>query len=72
MFANAFPEIVLEVTTSNDPIELVASGFDAGIHIGELIQPDMVAVRVSNDLRLAVVARRNTSSITTFHEHPTN
>lgn len=55
MFANAFPEIVLEVTTSNDPIELVASGFDAGIHIGELIQRDMVAVRVSNDLRLAVV-----------------
>jgi len=54
-FANAFPEIVLEVTTSNDPIELVASGFDAGIHIGELIQRDMVAVRVSNDLRLGVV-----------------
>jgi DNA-binding transcriptional LysR family regulator len=54
-FANVFPEIVLDVTTSNDPIELVAGGFDAGIHIGELIQRDMVAVRVSNDLRLAVV-----------------
>jgi len=54
-FANAFPEIVLEVTTSNDPIELVAGGFDAGIHIGELIQRDMVAVRVSQDLRLGVV-----------------
>ena len=54
-FANFFPEIVLDVTTSNDPIELVAGGFDAGIHIGELIQRDMVAVRVSNDLRLAVV-----------------
>lgn len=54
-FANAFPQIVLDVTTSNDPIELVAGGFDAGIHIGELIQRDMVAVRVSNDLRLAVV-----------------
>lgn len=54
-FANSFPEIVLDITTSNDPVELVAGGFDAGIHIGELIQRDMVAVRVSNDLRLAVV-----------------
>ena len=54
-FVAAFPEIVLDVTTSNDPIELVAAGFDAGIHIGELIQRDMVAVRVSDDLRLAVV-----------------
>lgn len=45
-FANTFPEVVLDVTTSNDPIDLVASGFDAGIHIGELIQRDMVAVRV--------------------------
>jgi LysR substrate binding domain-containing protein len=33
----------------------VASDFDAGIHIGELIQRDMIAVRVSADLRLAVV-----------------
>src|SRR5215469_8313111 len=54
-FANVFPEVVLDVTTSNDPVELVAGGFDAGIHIGELIQRDMVAVRASKDLRLAVV-----------------
>lgn len=54
-FAKTFPEVVIDVTTSNDPIDLVASGFDAGIHIGELIQRDMVAVRVSEDLRLAVV-----------------
>lgn len=53
-FTDAFPEITLDVTTSNDPIELVAGGFDAGVHIGELIQRDMVAVRVSEDLRLAV------------------
>ena len=33
-FIGAFPEIALDVATSNDPIELVAAGFDAGIHIG--------------------------------------
>lgn len=54
-FANAYPEIVLEITTSNDPVDLVAGEYDAGIQIGEFIQRDMVAVRVSPDLRLAVV-----------------
>lgn len=54
-FARTYPDIVLEVTTSNDPVDLVAGQFDAGIQIGEFIQRDMIAVRVSNDLRLAVV-----------------
>jgi DNA-binding transcriptional LysR family regulator len=54
-FARSYPEIVLEVTSSNDPVDLVAGGFDAGVQIGEFIQRDMIAVRVSKDLRLAVV-----------------
>ncbi len=54
-FARAYPEIVLEVTSSNDPVDLVAGGYDAGVQIGEFIQRDMIAVRVSKDLRLAVV-----------------
>jgi DNA-binding transcriptional LysR family regulator len=54
-FAKAYPEIVLEVTSSNDPVDLVAGEYDAGIQIGEFIQRDMIAVRVSKDMRLAVV-----------------
>jgi DNA-binding transcriptional LysR family regulator len=54
-FSKSYPEIVLDVTTSNEPVDLVAGGFDAGIQIGEFIQRDMVAVRVSADLRLALV-----------------
>src|SRR5581483_10937919 len=54
-FARAYPEIVLEVTTSNDPADLVAGQYDAGVQIGEFIQRDMIAVRVSGDVRLAVV-----------------
>ena len=54
-FARRFPEVELEVTSSNDPVDLVAGGYDAGIQIGEFIQRDMIAVRVSGDLRLAVV-----------------
>jgi len=54
-FARTYPEIVLEVTSSNDSIDLVAGKYDAGVQIGEFIQRDMIAVRVSKDLRLAVV-----------------
>lgn len=54
-FVHTYPEIVLEVTSSNDPVDLVAQEYDAGIQIGEFIQRDMIAVRVSKDLRLAVV-----------------
>jgi DNA-binding transcriptional LysR family regulator len=54
-FARTYPEIVLEVTSSNDPIDLVAGEFDAGVQLGEFIQRDMIAVRVTREMRLAVV-----------------
>ena len=54
-FAKAYPEVVLDVVGLNEPTDLIARQFDAGIHIGEFIQRDMIAVRVSKDLRVAVV-----------------
>ena len=54
-FARSYPEIVLEVTSSNDPVDLVAGEYDAGVQLGEFIQRDMIAVRVTKELRLAVV-----------------
>lgn len=55
-FTRAFPDVVLDVTTSNDPVDLVAGEYDAGMQIGEFIQREMIAVRVSGDMRLAAVA----------------
>jgi len=54
-FARSYPDIALDVTTSNAPVDLVAGEFDAGIQIGEYIQRDMIAVRVSKDVRLVVI-----------------
>ena len=54
-FARTFPEIVLEVTSSNDPVDLVAGQYDAGVQLGEFIQRDMIAARVTKEMRLAVV-----------------
>jgi DNA-binding transcriptional LysR family regulator len=50
-----YPEIVLDVTTDDSRRDIVADGFDAGIHIGEYIEKDMIAVRVSPDHRAAIV-----------------
>jgi DNA-binding transcriptional LysR family regulator len=55
-FCRGYPDVALDVTCSNDPVDLVAGEFDAGIQIGEFIQREMIAVRVSGDLRLAAVA----------------
>lgn len=55
-FARKYPEIVLDVTTNDSRMDIVAAGFDAGIHFGEYIEKDMIAVRVSPDHRPAIVA----------------
>ena len=54
-FARDYPDVVLDVTTDNSRLDLVAAGFDAGIQLGEFIAQDMVAVRVSPDHRAAIV-----------------
>lgn len=54
-FNRTYPEIILEITSSNDPVDLVAGKYDAGVQLGEFIQRDMIAVRVTKEMRLAVV-----------------
>ena len=54
-FALDYPDVILDVTTDESRLDLVAAGYDAGIQLGEFIQQDMVAVRVSPDHRPAIV-----------------
>ena len=55
-FARDYPDVVLDVTTTNEGrFDLVAGHFDAGIHLGEFIERDMIAVKVSPDQRAAIV-----------------
>lgn len=54
-FARDYPDIVLDITADDSRMDIVAGGFDAGIHYGEYIQKDMIAVRVSHDHRAAIV-----------------
>jgi DNA-binding transcriptional LysR family regulator len=49
-FVRTYPDVVLDITTeAGERLDIVASGFDAGIHFGDYIAQDMVAVRVSAD-----------------------
>ena len=54
-FTREYPDVVLDITADDTRVDIVAGGFDAGIHFGEYIQKDMIAVRVSKDLRAAIV-----------------
>jgi DNA-binding transcriptional LysR family regulator len=64
-FARAYPDIELDITTDDSRVDLVAAGFDAGIHFGEYLAQDMVAVRVSPDITPAIVG-----SPAYFADHP--
>jgi DNA-binding transcriptional LysR family regulator len=65
-FARDYPDVVLDITTEDDSRrDLIAARFDAGIHLGEFLQRDMVAVRVSAEQRAAIVA-----SPSYFDSHP--
>ena len=54
-FTHDYPDVVLDITADDSRLDIVAGGFDAGIHFGEYIQKDMIAVRVSQDHRAAIV-----------------
>ena len=54
-FTRDYPDVVLDITADDSRLDIVAGGFDAGIHFGEYIQKDMIAVRVSKDHRAAIV-----------------
>lgn len=71
-FAKAYPDIVLDVVTVTGPVDLVAGEFDAGIQLGEYIQKDMIAVRVTPELRLAVVGSPGYFSSRSIPQKPTD
>jgi DNA-binding transcriptional LysR family regulator len=55
-FVARYPDIVVEVLIEPALTDIVAGRFDAGIRLGESLEKDAVAVPVSGELRMAVVA----------------
>lgn len=55
-FLKRFPGMALDLVAEGRLVDIVEQGFDAGVRLGESIPRDMVAVRISDDLRFVVVA----------------
>jgi DNA-binding transcriptional LysR family regulator len=55
-FADAYPDVVVELHCDNALLDLVAGGFDAGIRLGENLADGVVAVPLGPRQRLATVA----------------
>lgn len=51
-----YPKITVEVTVDYTMSDIVAARYDAGVRLGDQVAKDMIAVRISPDMRIAVVA----------------
>lgn len=54
-FARRFPDVEVEISANNRMVDVIDSGFDAGIRYGGTVPEDMIAQRLSGDLRWVVV-----------------
>ncbi|WFP60098.1 LysR family transcriptional regulator [Mesorhizobium sp. WSM4904] len=55
-FQRAYPDVALTVIVDDLLTDIVGGRFDAGIRLGERLEKDMVAVKLSDDLQMAAVA----------------
>ncbi|WAS90735.1 LysR family transcriptional regulator [Nannocystis punicea] len=63
--ARKYPQVVLEIVADDTLADIVADRFDAGVRLGDMVDKDMVSVRVGPDERAAIVA-----SPEYFERHP--
>lgn len=46
-FADANPDVTLDVVITDEEFDIVAAGYDAGVRLGDVIEQDMIAIPVS-------------------------
>ena len=51
-----YPDIGVELTANNGFVDIVAERFDAGVRLGNKVADGMVAVRISEPMKMVVVA----------------
>ncbi|WP_374487828.1 LysR family transcriptional regulator [Zoogloea sp.] len=50
-----YPDITVEINVDFGLTDIVAQRFDAGVRLGDQVEKDMIAVRLSQDMQIAVV-----------------
>ena len=53
-FAERYPDVELDIVATNRMVDIVGEGFDAGIRYGGTVPEDMIALRLSADVRWVV------------------
>jgi len=69
-FLAAYPDFHIDVAIDDGFSNIVAGSFDAGIRLGESLDREMVAVRISGDERMAVVASPAYFAVRGKPKHP--
>ncbi len=69
-FLKGYPEVSVDLMVSDEPADIVAEGYDAGVRLGEVIDTDMVALAVSRPIRLLVVGAPIYFANNPVPEHP--
>ena len=55
-FLTQYPKIKIEIQADNNWVNIVEQGFDMGCRIGDDLAKDMVAIKISEPLKMALVA----------------
>ncbi len=55
-FFESYPDITIDITIDDAPTDFVEAGYDICLRLGELLEQDMVAVKLGGDIRQIAVA----------------
>ncbi len=69
-FLDAYPDIQIEIHVNDAFVNIVENGYDAGIRIGEMVEREMVGVRLGAEFRVAVVASPSYFATRAKPKHP--
>lgn len=56
IFVERYPQVEVDISVSNRLVDVIAGGFDAGIRYGGTVPEDMIAQRLSPDIRWVAAA----------------
>jgi len=69
-YAQRYPDVRIDIVSESGMVDIVAGGFDAGIRLAESVPQDMIALKLSDDIRMLVVATPEYLERQGVPEHP--
>lgn len=69
-FGKRYPDVVIDLTVDDTVADLVAGGFDVALRVGEVIEKNMIAVKIGPELRQVAVATPEYIAVNGMPHHP--